>query len=558
MGLSVVTLAAARKYTKDTIEGAGAVAGKPCQINSITDITGGHRVTFLWVDNSDVEHTSVMDVMDGVSPTFTVTEITGGHRLTITDAEDTYTFDVMNGEKGLGVKGVEVTDENHLVVTYDNDTEEDAGEITTVDGFSPTIVVKESTSERYVLTITDVDGSYDTPNLKGSGGSASQMSDLTDVSLTSLASGDLLSYDTTDPSNPVWKNSNALPLSVSQLMASMPNKVDKVDGKGLSTNDFTEEYKSKLTALATIYSIGSGLVLNSTTHELTATGISIPIDDELDETSPNPVQNGVITLAIEQLQGSLLNKVDKVAGKGLSTNDYDNTAKGIVDNVTLSIDQLNASLLNKVDKVDGKGLSTNDFTTANKTALESTIPLQITQLQGSLATKASQADLTNYIQRSLTAGLVKNDGSIDTTEYATASDLDDKQDTLVVGDGIDITNTTISLDMSYLTGSNLGIGIATEGVASSTTIREQLVTIDEVDTTIDGTRYMEQTATTSTSATTIVTFTHAAITTDTVVDFYCSQWNLVPDDIVCNNGTCAVTLPVVDTSATVTVRIYLR
>lgn len=37
------------------------------------------------------------------------------------------------------------------------------------DGFSPTIKVKTNSSTEYVLTITDVDGSYDTPNLKGTG-----------------------------------------------------------------------------------------------------------------------------------------------------------------------------------------------------------------------------------------------------------------------------------------------------------------------------------------------------------------------------------------------------
>ena len=58
--------------------------------------------------------------------------------------------------------------------------------------------------------------------------------------------------------------------------------------------------------------------------------------------------------------GNLLDdKVDKVSGKGLSTNDYDNTAKGIVDGVTVA-------LADKVDKVAGKGLSTNDYTTAEK------------------------------------------------------------------------------------------------------------------------------------------------------------------------------------------------
>ena len=39
-------------------------------------------------------------------------------------------------------------------------------------GFSPTIEVKENTDSSYVLTITNEDGSYDTPNLKGSGSGA--------------------------------------------------------------------------------------------------------------------------------------------------------------------------------------------------------------------------------------------------------------------------------------------------------------------------------------------------------------------------------------------------
>lgn len=42
------------------------------------------------------------DGADGVSPVVTVTEITGGHRVTITDAEGTKTFDVMDGEDGEG------------------------------------------------------------------------------------------------------------------------------------------------------------------------------------------------------------------------------------------------------------------------------------------------------------------------------------------------------------------------------------------------------------------------------------------------------------------------
>ena len=42
-------------------------------------------------------------------------------------------------------------------------------------GVSPTVVVKTDTESEYVLTITDATGSFDTPNLKGSGGGDSRL-----------------------------------------------------------------------------------------------------------------------------------------------------------------------------------------------------------------------------------------------------------------------------------------------------------------------------------------------------------------------------------------------
>ena len=65
MGISSDTLAAARKYTDDSMAGAGAVAGVPCQVQSIEAITGGNKVTFKWEDNNGDTHTGSMSVMDG-------------------------------------------------------------------------------------------------------------------------------------------------------------------------------------------------------------------------------------------------------------------------------------------------------------------------------------------------------------------------------------------------------------------------------------------------------------------------------------------------------------
>ena len=73
-------------------------------------------------------------------------------------------------------------------------------------------------------------------------------------------------------------------------------KVDKVSGKGLSANDFTNALKAKL----------DGIAEGAT---------KITVDSALSASSTNPVQNKAVNTALG-------NKVDKVSGKGLSTNDY--------------------------------------------------------------------------------------------------------------------------------------------------------------------------------------------------------------------------------------------
>ena len=65
MAIDAVTLGAANGLIEAALSGVGALAGKPCQIQSIEAIEGGNRVTFLWVDDEDVEHTDTMDVMNG-------------------------------------------------------------------------------------------------------------------------------------------------------------------------------------------------------------------------------------------------------------------------------------------------------------------------------------------------------------------------------------------------------------------------------------------------------------------------------------------------------------
>lgn len=224
-----------KQYVDDSIEGAGAVAGKPCQIQSITDITGGHRVTFLWVDNSGASHTSTMDVMDGTigqdgEDAPTITDVTlmsdSSLRITMSDGShfDTTPIPTVKGDKGD--KG-------------------DDGE----DGYSPTITVSEDTSTTYKLLITDVNGSYETPNLKGSGGGGG---------------GDVAGV------------------------------------KG----DVESSYRtgSVNIRLTDVVNVGQNLTFDSSTKTLSADAQAIDVDSQISPTSENPVQNKVIKAALDEKQ----------------------------------------------------------------------------------------------------------------------------------------------------------------------------------------------------------------------------------------------------------------
>lgn len=63
--LSAITKAVVEKYVRDSLVSVGALKGAPCTIKSITDITGGKRVTYEWIDDNNVSHTATMDVMNG-------------------------------------------------------------------------------------------------------------------------------------------------------------------------------------------------------------------------------------------------------------------------------------------------------------------------------------------------------------------------------------------------------------------------------------------------------------------------------------------------------------
>lgn len=111
----------------------------------------------------------------------------------------------------------------------------------------------------------------------------------------------------------------------------LDRKVDKVSGKGLSTNDYTNTDKSKVNAIPsspkytdTTYRAGSGLSLSGTTFS---------VDSTIARKSDIPSS---IDLSGYAKTSDLTSKVDKVSGKGLSTNDYTSTDKNKVSAIPSS------------------------------------------------------------------------------------------------------------------------------------------------------------------------------------------------------------------------------
>lgn len=136
----------ARAYAKALVEGAGALKGAPCQIQSITSITGGNRITFAWENSEGVTETDTLDVMDGVdgtngtngtdgtdgvgisSITFKEKDVSGNNVYTVT-LTNTNTYDITcpigpqgetgaTGATGNGIASITKTGTSGLVDTY--------------------------------------------------------------------------------------------------------------------------------------------------------------------------------------------------------------------------------------------------------------------------------------------------------------------------------------------------------------------------------------------------------------------------------------------------------
>ena len=143
-----------------------------------------------------------------------------------------------------------------------------------------------------------------------------------------------------------------------KIKALINGKVDKVDGKGLSSNDYTSNEKTKLTNIAAGAQVNvlEGIQKNGTTVTITnkIANISVPT-----ATSDLTNDSGFITSS----------DIPEGAAASTTTPHMDGTATVGTELAFARGDHVHPSDTTKVDKVNGKGLSTEDYTTAEKTKL---------------------------------------------------------------------------------------------------------------------------------------------------------------------------------------------
>lgn len=184
-------------------------------------------------------------------------------------------------------------------------------------------------------------------------------------------------------------------LSDEQLenISDVPNKVDKIEGKGLSTNDYTNAEKSKLGALPTKSALDEALADKQdviTDLAIIREGAALG-ETALQEVPDEYVTDTELTAGLATKQNTITDLEDIREGSGKGATAYQKPSAGIpktdlAEGVKESLDkadsalqsvpseyvtdtELTTALDGKVDKVTGKGLSSNDYTDAEKAKL---------------------------------------------------------------------------------------------------------------------------------------------------------------------------------------------
>ena len=300
--LKFKTLALAKKYTKDTADGMGAVQGAPCTIRGITDNADGtHTVTFGWTDNNGNSHESHMIVNDAIQ-----------------------------------ISGIALTADNRFLITMGDGTTYTTGIIPTAkgdDGVSPTVSMTRL-ANGVKITIVDAAGTHE-----------NTVSDGTSPTLTveRNAADDGIIVTATDKngttSQNVYDGSSASTLDYVQNITNKPS----INGVELSGNRTTTDLNIAIPTKTSD--------LTNDNNFITATDLP-SVDTALSQASENAVQNKVITSEIRAIEDDYSTLLSNVTANATAIETLNGNAT-----VTGSVQKQISDALTNLDRLTKKIVS---------------------------------------------------------------------------------------------------------------------------------------------------------------------------------------------------------
>lgn len=268
-----------KSYTDISVEGAGAIKGKNCEIQSIEPITGGNRITFAWYNGSDVLVTDTLDVMDGEDGQ-------DGAKGDKGDKGDTGA----TGATGNGIASIEKTSTVGNVDTYTiTMTDGTTATFTVTNGGVNVVANPTGTATETLNKVEIADTIYSIPNGGGGVTSYSELDDKPTMNGHTII-GDMVSADLGLADKSVVDgilNGTSID-SFGDVETVLDGKVDVVSGKGLSTNDYTTAEQTKLSGIeigAEVNVIESISVNGTTVNPDANKNVAITID----VTEPIPI-----------------------------------------------------------------------------------------------------------------------------------------------------------------------------------------------------------------------------------------------------------------------------
>ena len=216
--------------------------------------------------------------------------------------------------------------------------------------------------------------------------------------------------------------------SVSTLQTNLNNKVDKVQGKGLSTNDFTNAYKTKLDGLNNYDDTTVKQDIRELQTDVSALETTVGNHTKSIETNTTDITT--LKGNVQTLQTNLGNKVDKVTGKGLSTNDYTTTEKnklaGIEANANnYTLPKASGTVLGGIKIGNNLNIDENGVVSATDTNTT------YTTMKGATSSTAGTSGLVPAPQRGQQNSFLKGDGTWGTVESATYGEATQDQSGLM-------------------------------------------------------------------------------------------------------------------------------